>query len=45
MATYVPTSSDVSAGPHRDRMYSVWTDYASGEGRMIFTYSTDKDHT
>lgn len=38
-------AADVSPGPYRDRIYGAWVDYHSGDGRIVFTYSTDKGRT
>lgn len=38
-------AADMTTGKYRDRMYGVWTDYASSSGRVTFSYSTDKGTT
>ncbi|MBV8206318.1 MAG: exo-alpha-sialidase [Acidobacteria bacterium] len=38
-------AADTSAGANRDHIYAAWSDYSSGQGRVMFTSSADRGHT
>lgn len=41
-ATMPALAADTSAGPFRDRLYAAWTDFRSGEGRILLSHSEDR---
>jgi hypothetical protein len=45
LSTFPEFGSDASGGKYRDRLYAVWSDYSSGEDRVVFTWSSDKGAT
>jgi hypothetical protein len=45
LSTFPQYASDATAGRYRDRLYAVWSDYSSGEDRVVFTSSADRGAT
>jgi hypothetical protein len=41
-ATVPALAADTSDGPFRDRVYAAWTDFRSGEGRILLSHSEDR---
>ncbi len=41
-ATIPALAADTSDGPFRDRLYAAWTDFRSGEGRILLARSEDR---
>lgn len=35
-------AADTSSGPFRDRLYAAWTDFRSGEGKVLLSHSEDR---
>jgi hypothetical protein len=45
LVTFPEYAVDVSSNVYRDRLYVVWTDFRTGHGRLLLSYSSDRGNT